>query len=91
MSEIQELVDDMTNKTGRAHKIGVKRSRSTHLADFKEKDSKNKKLDEEENDYELNYDENIMYALSHNQVLHNNDFKDFAGVESRNTYNVRSF
>ena len=29
-----------------------------------------------------------MYALSHNQVLHNNDFKDYAEVETKNTYKV---
>ena len=45
-------------------------------------------MEEEDKDFELNLDENIMYALSHNQVLHNNDCKDYAKVETQNTYKV---
>ena len=34
-------------------------------------------------------DKNILYALSHNQVLHNTDFENFAEIETRNTFDVK--
>ena len=81
----------MTNNIASSHKIGVKRSRSQHLSEFKESDPKNQRInkeDSENEEYDLPLDENILYAVSHNQVLHNKDFKDFAEIETRNTCNV---